>query len=176
MANPQYSSFEDALKKLELEEEDLKRLISAGEIRAFREGSKMHLRAEDVSKVASQLGIGSNVSEKDAGRTLEVEDLSLGAASEEGMSTTQLSEEDTLLDEVETVDVAGETATAAVVSGGAARRARAAEPEAARESTGILAAAIFTCVLLVFAIPFAIGMLSARSTGLTGGVVGIFQK
>lgn len=176
MANQQYSSFEDALKKLELEEEDLKRLISAGEIRAFREGSKMHLRAEDVTKVAKQLGIGSSVSEKDAGRSLEVEDLSLGAAGEEGMSTTQLSEEDTLLDDVETVDVAAEAAPAAAGAGAAARRARPVEAEVQRESTGILAAAIVTCVLLVFAIPFAIGMLSARSTGVTSGVVGMFQK
>lgn len=175
MANQQYSSFEDALKKLELEEEDLKRLISAGEIRAFREGSKMHLRAEDVAKVAKQLGIGSSVSEKDAGRALEVEDLSLGAAAEEGMSTTQLSQEDTLLDDVETVDVAAEAAPTAA-SGAGARRARVAEPEVQRESTGILAAAVITCVLLIFAIPFAIGMFTAQSTGVTGGIVGMFAK
>ena len=171
MANP-YSSFEDALRKLELEEDDLKRLISAGEIRAFREGSKMHLRAEDVDKVAKQLGIGSSVSEKDAGKPLQVEDLSLGAAGEEGMSTTQLSEEDTLLDDVETVDV-GQEAAAAPVAG--SRRAKPAEAETVRESTGILFAAIVTTVLLVFAIPFAIGMISARSTGLTQGVVAMFQ-
>ncbi len=174
MAN-QFSSFEDALHKLELEEDDLKRLISAGEIRAFREGSKMHLRAEDVDKVAKQLGIGSSVSEQDAGRTLEVEDLSLGAAGEEGMSTTQLSEEDTLLDDVETVNVGAEAAapTAATVAG---RRSKPAVETGQREGTGMLFAAIATTVLLVFAIPFSIGMLSARSTGLTSGVVGIFQK
>lgn len=172
MANP-YSSFEDALRKLELEEDDLKRLISAGEIRAFREGSKMHLRAEDVDKVAKQLGIGSSVSEKDAGRSLQVEDLSLGAPGEEGMSTTQLSEEDTLLDDVETVDVGQEAATGAPVVAG--RRAKAAAAETTKESTGILFAAIVTTLLLVFSIPFAIGMVSARSTGLTSGVIGMFK-
>ena len=172
MANP-YSSFEDALRKLELEEDDLKRLISAGEIRAFREGSKMHLRAEDVDKVAKQLGIGSSVSEKDAGRSLQVEDLSLGAPGEEGMSTTQLSEEDTLLDDVETVDVGQEAATGAPVVAG--RRAKAAAAETTNQSTGILFAAIVTTLLLVFSIPFAIGMVSARSTGLTSGVIGMFK-
>jgi hypothetical protein len=173
VANP-YSSFEDALRKLELEEDDLKRLISAGEIRAFREGSKMHLRAEDVDKVAKQLGIGSKVSEKDAGQSLQVEDLSLGAAGEEGMSTTQLSEEDTLLDDVETVDVGQEAAAVTPVQAG--RRAKAGEAEAQKESTGILFAAIVTTALLVFAIPFAIGMVSSRTTGVTSGVVGMFQK
>jgi hypothetical protein len=169
----QFSSFEDALHKLELEEEDLKRLISAGEIRAFREGSKMHLRAEDVDKVAKQLGVGSSVSEKDASRTLEVEDLSLGAAGEQGMSTTQLSEEDTLLDDLETVDVGAEAAAPAAVAG---RRNKPAVETGQREGTGMLFAAIATAVLLVFAIPFSIGMLSARSTGLTSGLVGMFQK
>lgn len=171
----EFSSFEDALKKLELEEEDLKRLISAGEIRAFREGSKMHLRAEDVAKVAQQLGIGSPVSERDAGRPLIVEDLSLGGAGEEGMSTTQLSEEDTLLDDIEAVDMAEDSAPSAGVAGGT-RRGRAAEVEVQKESTGILAAAVLTAVLLVFAIPFAIGMLEARSTGLTSSVVGMFDS
>lgn len=172
MANP-YSSFEDALRKLELEEDDLKRLISAGEIRAFREGSKMHLRAEDVDKVAKQLGIGSKVSERDAGQSLQVEDLSLGATGEEGMSTTQLSEEDTLLDDVETVDVGQEAAVTPIQAG---RRAKAADAETQKESTGILFAAIVTTALLVFAIPFAIGMVEAQSTGVTSGVVGMFQK
>ena len=171
MANP-YSSFEDALRKLELEEDDLKRLISAGEIRAFREGSKMHLRAEDVDKVAKQLGIGSSVTERDAGQSLQVEDLSLGATGEEGMSTTQLSEEDTLLDDVETVDVGPEAVTTVTTT----RRTKTVEVETQKESTGVLFAAIVTTALLVFSIPFAIGMLSARTTGVTSGVVGIFAK
>ena len=166
----EFSSFEDALKRLELEEEDLKRLISAGEIRAFREGSKMHLRAEDVNKVAAQLGVGSKV--RESGESLVVEDLSLGGGGDEGMSTTQLSEEDTLLDDVETVDVGEESAAPAAAG---VRRRTAAEEETQKESTGMLAAAVLTAVLLVFAIPFAIGMLEARTTGVTAGVVGMFQ-
>ena len=166
----EFSSFEDALKRLELEEEDLKRLISAGEIRAFREGSKMHLRAEDVNKVAAQLGVGSKV--RESGESLVVEDLSLGGGGDEGMSTTQLSEEDTLLDDVETVDVGEESAAPAAAG---VRRRTASEEEVQKESTGMLAAAVLTAVLLVFAIPFAIGMLEARTTGVTAGVVGMFQ-
>ena len=169
----EFSSFEDALRKLELEEEDLKRLISAGEIRAFREGSKMHRRAEYVNKVAAQLGIGSQV--RESGDALVVEDLSLGGGGDEGMSTTQLSEEDTLLDDVETVDVDDDAGSAAAAAG--VRRTRAnAEPEAQKESTGMLAAAVLTTVLLIFAIPFAIGMLEARSSPMTSGVVGMFAE
>jgi hypothetical protein len=93
------TSFEEALNRLDLEEEDLKRLISAGEIRAFREGSNMRLDVADVDKVAEKLGIGSPVSEADASEVVEIEELSLDDA-DDGMVTTQLSAEDTLLDSV----------------------------------------------------------------------------
>ena len=55
MSDSDFLSFENALSELSLEEDDLKRLISAGEIRAFREGSKMRLRAEDVTRVAGEI-------------------------------------------------------------------------------------------------------------------------
>ena len=50
------------------------------------------------------------------------------------------------------------------------------EAETQRESSGILAAAVLTTFMLVFSIPFAIGMISERTTGITAGVVGVFQK
>ena len=71
MSDSDFFSFDKALDKLSsLEEEDLKRLISAGEIRAFRDGSKMRLRAEDVDRVAGDLGFGEPISEEDAGEVL----------------------------------------------------------------------------------------------------------
>lgn len=177
MSDSDFSSFDDALKKLELEEEDLKRLISAGEIRAFREGSNMRLRVEDVDKVADQLGLGA-VGEEDAGEVLEVEDLSLDDFGEDaGMATTQLSEEDTLLDDnVEELEVAKE-APAARTSSAAPRRtsgraaAAVAAPEAADEGNGLRFAMIATTLILILAVPFAIGMLSGQTTGITQAIV-----
>ncbi|MBL7008567.1 MAG: hypothetical protein ISR76_06180, partial [Planctomycetes bacterium] len=100
MSESDFYSFDKAIEKLDLEEDDLKRLISAGEIRAFRDGSKMRLRAEDVARVAHDLGVGGEVAEEDAGEVLEVEEVLFSeAAEDEGMVTTQLSEEDTLLDD-----------------------------------------------------------------------------
>jgi len=52
-----YYSFDRALCKLRIEEEDLKRLIAAGEIRAFRGRAGMTLRAEDVDRVAEDLAM-----------------------------------------------------------------------------------------------------------------------
>ena len=109
MSDSDFLSFENALDELSLEEDDLKRLISAGEIRAFREGSKMRLRAEDVTRVAGDLNVGESVSEEDAGDVLEVEEVHFDAEvddQDEGMVTTQLTEEDTLLDDdLEVVEI-----------------------------------------------------------------------
>lgn len=178
MSDSEFASFDEALKKLELEEEDLKRLISAGEIRAFREGSNMRLRTEDVTKVASQLGIGSEVAEDDAGELLEVEDLPLDGG-DEGMMTTQLSEEDTLLDdpveELEVVEEAPAPAARAARSGGRTRAA-AAPADAGSETTGIRAGLILTTLVMVLAVPFILGMFSGRTTGLTEGIVGMFAS
>ena len=55
MADDQFLSFEDALDQLRLQEEELKRLVSEGEIRAFREGDTMKLRAQDVETLRSEL-------------------------------------------------------------------------------------------------------------------------
>lgn len=179
MSDSEFSSFDEALKKLELEEEDLKRLISAGEIRAFREGSNMRLRVEDVSKVADQLGIGGSVDEADAGEVLEVEDLVLDEADDEGMATTQLSEEDTLLDDsVEELEVADEAPAAKAsartpraAGGGRSGRAAAAAAPTADEGGGMRAAIILTSILMLWGIAFAINMVSGSKSGVTAPIV-----
>ena len=175
MSDSEFASFDEALKKLELEEEDLKRLISAGEIRAFREGSNMRLRVEDVSKVAEQLGMGGSVAEEDAGEVLEIEDLVLDEAEDEGMATTQLSEEDTLLDDsIEELEVAEEAPGSAAGrrAGVAATSRRAAVAVVGSdEGGGMRAAIIVTTLLMLFGIAFAIGMVSGQKSGITAGVV-----
>lgn len=171
-----FFSFEKAVDKLSLEEDDLKRLISAGEIRAFRDGSRMRLRAEDVERVAKDLGVGEAVGEEAAGEVLEVEEVLFSeTADDEGMVTTQLSEEDTLLDDdLEVVEVADERAPAAR---GGSRPARAAAPAAAEEepdSPAMLLVSVATTFLLLWGIAFAMGMLKSQSSSVTGGIVGMF--
>ncbi len=46
-----YFSFEDVLKELELGEEELKRMVSEGELRAFRDENKMKFKKEDVENL-----------------------------------------------------------------------------------------------------------------------------
>ena len=66
MADKDYYSFEEVLKNLKLEEDELKRLVSAGEIRAFRDKNTMRFKAEDVDRLRG-----------DAGGDLELDDLEL---------------------------------------------------------------------------------------------------
>jgi hypothetical protein len=46
-----YFSFEDVMKELEVSEEDLKRMVSEGELRAFRDENKMKFKKEDVENL-----------------------------------------------------------------------------------------------------------------------------
>jgi len=184
-----FFSFDKALDKLSLEEEDLKRLISAGEIRAFRDGSRMRLRAEDVARVAHDLGIdegGKPVAEEDAGEVLEVEEVLFSESAEDeddqGMVTTQLSEEDTLLDEeLEEVEMEEEAPAPASAPVPVRRSARTAAARGAtaleegEETPGVRALAIITTVFLVYGLAFLFAMAAARSNGLTDPLVNTFS-
>ena len=50
-----FDSFDEALEELKLKEEELKRLVSEGEIRAFRKGDTMKLRRADVETLRAAL-------------------------------------------------------------------------------------------------------------------------
>jgi len=183
------TSFEEALNRLDIAEEDLKRLISAGDIRAFREGSNMRLDVADVEKEAEKRGIGSPVSEADASEVVEIEELDLDGA-DDGMVTTQLSADDTLLD-LAVEEVAVEEVAVEEASNSSARSARSKRGgtskrgskttilpgvEMSDEGGGMRAALVVTAIVLIFAIPFAMGMISGRPSGITQGIVDMFAN
>ncbi len=103
--NDDFVSFEKALRDLKLQSEELKRLVSEGEIRAFRDGQSMKFRKEDVEALVSP-----------SGGDLELD----GLEDDTGMVTEELSEEDTLLVEDDLEDV--EELTAARVPQARSRR------------------------------------------------------
>lgn len=47
----EYFSFEDVLSELQLDEDELKRMVSEGELRAFRDENKMKFRKDDVESL-----------------------------------------------------------------------------------------------------------------------------
>lgn len=176
MSENDFYSFDKAIEKLELEEEDLKRLISAGEIRAFRDGSKMRLRAEDVLRVAKDLGVGGEVAEDEAGEVLEVEEVLFSeSAEDEGMVTTQLSEEDTLLDDdLEVVEVEEDAAPAAGRVG--VRSSRAAAAAAPAVNPGLVFATVATTAIMLWGLAFVVSMSHGVPSSVTKPVVEMFHK
>ncbi|HEB51692.1 MAG TPA: hypothetical protein ENI87_00400 [bacterium] len=89
-----FLSFEKALRELQLRSEELKKLVSEGEIRAYRDGDSMKFRAEDIASLGAQNAGDSQLSFADS-----LED-------DTGMVTEQISEEDTLLAEDDIVEPA----------------------------------------------------------------------
>ena len=88
-----FLSFDKALSELKLRSEELRKLVSQGEIRAFREGDSMKFRADDVQALGS--------------KAQGEEELAFADSLEDdtGMVTEELSAEDTLLVEEEEEEV-----------------------------------------------------------------------
>ena len=131
--NDDFVSFEKALRDLKLQSEELKRLVSEGEIRAFRDGQSMKFRKEDVEALASP----------EAGGDLELADA---LEDDTGMVTEELSEEDTLLVEDDLDDV--EDVVARVPQARSRREQLVTKREG--EHPVIMTAIILTCVGLLW--------------------------
>jgi len=147
--NDEFISFERALRDLQLQSEELKKLVSEGEIRAFRDGDSMKFRREDLEALR-----GGGAVEDDE------EELVFTDALEDdtGMVTEELSDEDTLLadddDELGTIEEPTLAATPTGVRGATPRgaRARAAIEEAEEKEPGwVTVAAVLCTVLMIWA-------------------------
>ena len=175
MAEHDFYSFDEALNQLNLKEEELKRLVSEGEIRAFREGDTMKLRRTDVENLKKELMGGEVVDLGGSGEDLVFEDdLEL---EETGMATEEISEMDTLLEEeVEDVgEVALEDEAPAPRAAAPVRRAGAAATvEPAGEGVAMRVVAILTSALLILAIPVATSVSKGAPSGIAETILGLF--
>jgi excisionase family DNA binding protein len=109
----EFYTFDEVLKRLAINESKLKRLVSEGEIRAFREGDQMKFRRTDVENLdvtgarsEEETGvIDLSKGKEESSETLtddlifdEGDDLDLTSA-EAGMQTAEISSQDTFVDE-----------------------------------------------------------------------------
>lgn len=137
MSDPKedFISFEKALRELKMRSEELKKLVSEGEIRAFRDGGSMKFRKEDVAALGN--------------RAKGEEELAFVDSLEDdtGMVTEQISDEDTLIAE-DDAPKAKKGAAARAPRAAAAAPAAAEAPE--KESTLVLAAAILSAVVMLW--------------------------
>ncbi|MBI4243977.1 MAG: helix-turn-helix domain-containing protein [Planctomycetes bacterium] len=60
-----FFSFDEVLKELKIAEDELKRMVSEGEIRAFRSENKMKFKKEDIEKIRQDPVKGSTSSVED---------------------------------------------------------------------------------------------------------------
>ena len=133
--NDDFISFEKALRDLKMQSEELRKLVSEGDIRAFRDGDSMKFRREDLDDLRRNR----------SGELVFSDSLE----DDTGMVTEEISADDTLLadDEDDEVVVASPRAVAATPRGA---RARAAAEEPTGEPGWILAAAVLGAALLLF--------------------------
>ncbi len=168
-----FFSFDEALSELRLKEEELKRLVSEGEIRAFREGETMKLRKGDVEALRSELGGGEIVDLGEPSEEIVFEDDNM--ADEAGMATEEISDVDTIIeDDIEDVgeiEIDDELAAAPVRRTAAPRAAPA---EEATESLGILAACIITTLIMIGSLPLIFSVSSGETSGLAEGIAKAF--
>jgi len=106
----EFFTFDEVLSKLNIDETKLKRLVSEGEIRAFREGDEKKFRRSDVETLdvvgahsEEETGVIDLSAGSDSSETLtddlifdEGDDLDLSA--DAGMATAEISSQDTLVD------------------------------------------------------------------------------
>src|SRR5690349_20361398 len=159
-------SFEEALKELRLKEEELKRLVSEGEIRAFREGETMKLRKSDVQNLRGELSGGEVVDLGGAGEELVFEDDSDLDA---GMATEEIAQADTILEEdVEDVGVAAVSTTKVRATTRRAAAPRVVEEEKS-EGMGFRIALILTSLVMILCLPVIISIGSGNLGDMAKG-------
>ncbi|MFT7667870.1 MAG: hypothetical protein ACI8X5_000555 [Planctomycetota bacterium] len=177
MSNDEFFSFDEALSELRLKEEELKRLVSEGEIRAFREGETMKLRKGDVEALRSDLGGSEVIDLGEPSEEIVFEDDNM--ADEAGMATEEISDVDTIIEddiedvgEIEIEDDDIEEATPLRRS--APRAAGAAQEEEATESMGVLAAVLITTVVMIGSLPLLFSISSGETSGIAKGIASMF--
>lgn len=180
MADEEYYSFEEALSELRLKEEELKRLVSEGEIRAFREGDTMRLRRGDVEALREELSGGGEVLDLGGSEELVFPDEA-ELVDEAGMATEEISDVDTIIDDdvpdVGEIDVEEDVPVAAAAAPvrRTSVRAQLAEEEA-QESVGMRALLILTSLLMVAALPVLYSISSGNLTSLAEPFASMFAE
>ena len=108
----EFYTFSEVLGNLDIDEQKLKRLVSEGEIRAFREGDEMKFKKTDIDTLDVGAGAEDETREidlaaagEDASETLtddlifdEGDELDL-SSDDAGMATAEITSQDTFVDE-----------------------------------------------------------------------------
>jgi hypothetical protein len=171
-----FFSFDEALDELRLKEEELKRLVSEGEIRAFRKGDTMKLRRADVENLRAELSGGEVVDLGEATEELVFED-DTDLDDDAGMATQEIADVETIIEEV--VEDVGELDLEMEEEAPQARSVRrqsaiaAAAEEEEAESMATRALLIGTAMVLLLVMPMAMSIGSGNISDLARSIAGM---
>jgi excisionase family DNA binding protein len=177
VAEKDYYSFEEALRELSLREEELKRLVSEGEIRAFREGQTMKLRRADVDTLRKELSGGDVVDLGETGETVVFEDDAM-TTQEIGMTTEEI------VGLADDVGVAEEEVPAAatvvdepeeVAEVARAERPRLVEVPEEYEGGLMRTLVLVASLLMLVTVPLVMGAASMSVSGVGNAIAGLFK-
>jgi len=172
----EFFSFDEALDELRLQEDELKRLVSEGDIRAFRKGDTMKLRRSDVDALRRELSGGEVVDLNEPAEELVFEDDAVGDE-ESGMATQEISDVDTLIDD--DVEEVGELELEEEAAPAAASKVKRPRPVAVEEDDGVegmglRAAMIATAFVFILGLPVALAVSSGNADGVAKSVAEMF--
>ena len=172
----EFYSFEDALRELRLKEEELKRLVSEGEIRAFREGETMKLRRTDVETLRQELSGGEVVDLGSSEDEIVFEDEGYGDPT--GMATEEISDVDTIIEEdvedVSEIDLEDEEEPVVVAAAPARRTSVRVTDEDEHEDMLTRGALILSALVGVLALPVLFAVTRNRPGSLAKAVANLF--
>lgn len=178
-----FYSFEKVLRELHLQEEELKKLVSEGEIRAFRDDDKMKFKKEDIERFRSVGGDLPTIEAPSGELTEELFGDDDGGGDDVGMVTQQIDDSSFLEEDVGEIEpIELESAPEGAAGGGRSkRRASTARPAAAQqrrraeveevatEGTGMQVVLVLGAIVLVYGIIVAFNAAEVQKTGLTSG-------
>ena len=170
----EFFSFDEALDELRLKEEELKRLVSEGEIRAFRKGDTMKLRRSDVESLRAELSGGEIVDLGESTEELVFED---DAGFDDGMATQEIADVDTIIeDDIEDVGELQLEEDEAVVAATPIRRQSALSPvvEEESESLGMRVLMIASALVMTLSMPVAVAISTGNADDLAKSIAEIF--
>jgi len=184
-----FYSFDKVLKELHLEEEQLKKLVSEGEIRAFRDEDKMKFKAEDIERIKGSAASADDELPTIEAPTEELTDELFGddeiADQEVGMATQQIADSSFLeesVDEIEPIElesapeVVKTTSRRAPASTAGQARRRGDAEEVGSEGTGMQVVLVLAAVILIYGLIVVFNAAEVQSTAMTEGFANFMSE
>ncbi len=173
----EFVSFDKVLRDLAMQEEELKRLVSEGEIRAFRDQDKMKFKKEDVERFrrARDASKDETLSKEDVPEELVFDEDD--ANQEVGMATAAIAD-DSFLEEQAPAPAAAKAPARASRSSSASATARkrvTVEDDAVTEGAGWKVAIIVATLVLFVGVLAAFDSAKATRSGPWSNIADMFK-